>query len=125
MRYLLLIILNSPVILLAITNLFTRYKLGRISKQRFRMQMFLWLVVLIVLIGSFPVYNILSSKPTLASSGLSMFDIIQTTAIILLFYVANTQRQKIEWTERTLRDLHQELSIKLSEVDNAKASKRR
>lgn len=125
MRYLLLIILSSPVILLAIINLFTRYKLGKISKQRFRIQLFLWLIVLVVLIGSFPVYNILSSKPPLASGELSIFDIIQTIAIILLLYVANTQRQKIEWTERTLRDLHQELSIILSEVDNAKTSKRR
>lgn len=124
MRYIVLILLNLPVILLAITNLFTRYKLGRISKQRFHIQIFLWLVVLTVLIGSFPIYNVLSSKPTLASSGLSVFDIVQTTAIILLFYVANSQRQKIEWTERTLRDLHQELSIKLSKVDNEKSSKR-
>lgn len=123
MRYILLVLLNLPVILLAITNLVTRYKLGRMSKQRFRIQIFLWLIVLTVIIGSFPVFNILSGKPTLDSGQLSMFDIVQTTAIILLFYVANNQRQKIEWSERTLRDLHQELSIKLSEGHNEKTSK--
>lgn len=114
MRYILLVLLNLPVILLAITNVLTRYKLGRISRQRFRIQIFMWLIVLTVIIGSFPAFNILSDRQTFDSGELSMFDIVQTTAIILLFYVANNQRQKIEWTERTLRDLHQELSIKLS-----------
>jgi amino acid transporter len=123
MRYAFLIVLNLPVILIAIINLFTRYKLGRISKRRFRIQISSWLIILAVLIGSFPVYNILSSRPTLTSNSLGVLDIIQTTAIILLFYVANNQRQKVEWNERMLRDLHQELSIKLSGVDNAKASK--
>jgi hypothetical protein len=48
---------------------------------------------------------------------LSLFDIVQTTAIVLLFYIVNTQRQRIDQNERRVRDLHQELSIKLSAHD--------
>lgn len=114
MRYLLLVLLNLPVILLAFTNFITRYKLGKISKERFRVQFFLWFILLVVLIGSFPVYNYLTGKSIFEARDLTMFDIVQTTAIILLFYVINNQRQKLESTERMLRDLHQELSIKLS-----------
>lgn len=114
MRYLLLVLLNLPVILLAFLNFITRYKLGKISKERFRVQLLSWSILLIALIGSFPVYNHFAGNPVLDAKGLSMFDIVQTTAIILLFYIINNQRQKLESTERMLRDLHQELSIKLS-----------
>lgn len=79
--------------------------------------MTLWLLILIVLVGSFPVYNYLSGRPPLDSHELSLFDIVQTTAIVFLFYIANSQRQKMEWNERILRDLHQELSIRLSKKD--------
>lgn len=115
MRYIVLLLLNVPIISVALLNLVTRYKLKRISNRRFRMQMILWAVLLIVLIFSFPLYNYLAGNPILDSHELSLFDIFQTTAIIFLLFVVNNMRQKIEWTEKTIRDLHQEISIKLSE----------
>lgn len=114
MRYGILVLFNLPVILLALTNLITRYKLGKISLVRFRKQIVLWLTLLLLLLSSFPIYNFLSGRPLLDSQELSTFDIVQTTAIIALIYIVNNQRQKIEQTERYLRDFHQELSIKLS-----------
>ncbi len=121
MRYIFLLLLNVPIIAAALLNLVTRYKLGRITKRRFKIQMLLWAILLVVLIFSFPAYNYLTGKPILDSHELSLFDIFQTTAIIFLIYVLNNMRQKIEWTEKTLRDLHQELSIRLSEDENAKS----
>ena len=115
MRYAILVLLNIPIIALAFVNFITKYKMRKITKQRFKTQVLLWLSITVVLIGSFPIYNYLSGRAPLDSHELSLFDIIQTTAIILLFYVANSQRQKVEANERNLRDLHQELSIRLSE----------
>ncbi len=120
MRYGILVLLNLPVILLALINLVTRHKVGKINKTKFRKQIFLWLITLIVLVSSFPVYNLLSGRPLLDSQELSAFDIVQTTAIIALVYIVNNQRQKSEQTERYLRDFHQELSIKLSQASNDK-----
>lgn len=114
MRYLILILLNTPIIALALLNIITRYKLGKLPKKRFKFQVFLWLSVLIVLIGSFPFYNHLTGRPPLESIMLSSFDIIEITTIVFLFYIVNNLRQKQEQTERRLRDLHQELSISLS-----------
>lgn len=114
MRYVILVLLNLPVILLALLNIITQYKLRKVSKQRLQHQVLLWLVVLLVLMSSFPIYNLLVGKPLLDSSELSLFDIVQTTAIILIFYIVNRQRQRIEQSEKIIRDLHQELSIKLS-----------
>ena len=114
MRYLILVLLNVPIILAALINIITQYKLRKVSVTRFRHQLIIWMVIMVVLIGSFPLYNIPIGHPPLDSSELSLFDILQTTAIILLFYIANNQRQRIDQNERRLRDLHQELSIRLS-----------
>jgi len=114
MRYAILIILNLPVILLALFNILTQYKMGKVSKNRFRQQIILWLFILVILVCSFPFYNYLAGRPLLDSAELSSFDIVQTTAIIVLFYGFNSQRRKVERAEKTIRDLHQEVSIKLS-----------
>lgn len=117
MRYIILVVLNTPIILLAFLNLVTRYKLHRISSRRFWIQFLFWSLILAVLVGSYPIYNLISGRPPLDSHELSLFDIVQTTAIMFTFYIINIQRQTIEWNERTLRDLHQELSIKLSDTN--------
>lgn len=114
MRYLTLILLNTPIILLAFLNIVTQYKMHRIPRRRFYQQLLLWVIILTVLIGSFPVYNLAVGRPLLDSIDLSAFDIVEITAVIFLLYIVNDQRRKIDHTERQLRDLHQELSIRLS-----------
>jgi hypothetical protein len=116
MRYILLIVFNIPLILLALMNIVTQYKLKKITKGRFYQQVTLWVVLLAVMIGSYPLYNYMSGRALFDSHDLSVFDIVQTTAIVLLIFITNHQRQKIEATERRLRDLHQEISIKLSDI---------
>lgn len=115
MRYLLLLLLNLPVILLALMSIVTQYKMNRMSRERFRSQMILWSVALVVIICSFPIYNLIVGKPLLDSAELSLFDIFEITIIVVLVYSLNNQRQRVERNEKTLRDLHQELSIKLSQ----------
>ena len=114
MRYIILVLLNIPIILLALLNIITQYKMKRTSRRHFAKQLALWIIILLVLIGSFPLYNSIIGRPALDSTDLSAFDIIQTTVIVFLFYIINNQRRKTDQIERRLRDLHQELSIKLS-----------
>jgi len=102
----------------------TKYKTGRIPKSRLYKQLILWIAIFIVIAGSFPLYNHLSGKAIFESSSLTLFDITQTTVIILLIYVLGTLHQRIENNEKRLRDLHQELSIQLSKQLNEKSSKR-
>jgi len=115
MRYIILLLLCAPLILLALLNLVTIYKLGKISKQKFIGQITFWSILLIFLVGSFPLYNYINERPVLDSHELSLFDIAQTTVIIFMLYAFNTLRRKIDDTERRLRDLHQEISIILSD----------
>lgn len=117
MRYLLLVLLNVPIILLALVNIVTQYKMGRISLSRFRIQIIWWLIILVVLTCSFPAYNLLTGSEPFRSSKLSSFDIMQTTAIVYMIYILNTYRRKLDHNEKLIRDLHQELSIRLSNSD--------
>lgn len=113
-RYLLLFLLNLPFILAGILSAITQYKLKRTEKKRFIGQVFIWLILLIGLATAEPLYNWLFSSGLTQTESLSLFDVVQITAIILLLYIANRTRLKLETVERRLNDLHQELSIKLS-----------
>ncbi|MGV9002173.1 MAG: hypothetical protein ACOH18_04460 [Candidatus Saccharimonadaceae bacterium] len=115
MRYIILVIINLPILMLAFLNLATKYKLKKIDRRKFYGQTLIWFIILVVIVVSFPAYNLMAGNPVLDSSELSLFDITQTTVIVALIYVVNNQRQKIERNEKRTRDLHQELSLRLSE----------
>ena len=114
-RYLLLFLLNIPFILMAILGQITQYKLRRSSKRRLYVQIALWLLIAIGLLTAEPLYNWLFSNGLTQTESLSLFDVVQITAIIILFYVANRSRVKLDILERRMHDLHRELSIRLSD----------
>ena len=114
MRYLVLVLLNFPIVMSALVNIITQYKLGKVSNSRFKHQIIIWITILVVLVSSFPLFNIATGRSPLDSHELSLFDIVQTTAIVFLFYAFNSQRQRFDQAERRVRNLHQELSIRLS-----------
>lgn len=118
MRYIILILLNLPIVFLAFLNIITQYKLKKITKQRFTRQLFMWLLISLVVIFAFPVYNLLAGKIIFSSTDLSLFDIAEITSIIFIFYIVNNQIRKLNASERRLRELHQELSIILSKMDS-------
>lgn len=117
-RYLLLFLLNLPFILAGILGALTQYKLGRINQRRFIAQTVIWMILLIGLALAEPVYNWLFARGFTQTESLSLFDVVQITAIVMLLYIANRTRLKLEVLERRLQDLHQELSIRLSDKDH-------
>ena len=113
-RYLLLFLLNLPFILAGLLGALTQYKLGKASRRRVVVQFTLWLIILLGLIVAEPLYVWLYKNNFTDTQPLSLFDVIQITAIVMTFYIANRTRAQLELTEKRLNDLHQELSIKLS-----------
>ena len=114
-RYLLLLIFTLPFILLSIISAITRYKLGRSTKKRTFVQILIWLLILVGLALAESIYNWLFQSKLTQTEPLSLFDVIQITAIVIVFYIANRSRVKIDALENRLQDLHRELSIKLSD----------
>lgn len=114
-RYLILFLLNIPFILLAILGAITRYKLNHSTKKQFIAQIIIWLIVLIGLASAETIYNWLFQYKLTQTEPLSLFDVIQITAIVITFYIANRSRTKLDVLEKQVHDLHQELSIRLSD----------
>ena len=116
-RYTLLLLLNLPFIFAAALSQITQYKLGKSSRKRLYVQLVIWATILTGLIFAEGIYNWLFAKGLTQTDSLSLFDVVQITAIVMLFYIVNRFIQKIETIEHRLNDLHQELSIRLSEKD--------
>lgn len=113
-RYLILVLLNIPLILTAIANAFVSYKMNHISKRRLVYKVVFWTVLLIGLIFTQSIYTWLYSEGLTQTEALSLFDVVLITASLLMFFLINRLYVKVDVLERRFNDLHQELSIKLA-----------
>lgn len=114
-RYLILVILNTPLLIAAMINTLVGYKLGRMTRRRFFLGIAFWLVLLVALVCVQPIYSFLFSNKLTQTEPLSLFDVVQITGIIFTLFIANKAYGKADLLERRLQDLHQELSILLAE----------
>ncbi|MBP9738930.1 hypothetical protein KBD20_04535 [Candidatus Saccharibacteria bacterium] len=113
-RYFLLFLLSLPFVLAAILSQITQYKLNTITRARLGLRVSQWLLILAGIVTAEPLYAWLYSNGFTQTQSLSLFDVIQITGIIFVFYIANRNRQKIEMLEIRLKDLHQQVSIRFS-----------
>ena len=113
-RYLLLVLLNLPLILSALFASLVDFRLGKISFRKYVFRTSLWILILSGLISAKFMYDFLSTSNLTQTEPLSLFDVIQITAVITVLFIANRSRIKIESLERRVNDLHQEISITLS-----------
>lgn len=118
-RYLLLFILTAPIITAAITNALVRYKLKRIGMKRFILECVFWTLTLAGIGLTKFIYQYMFSNNLTQSEPLSLFDVFQITAIIILMFTIVRVRAKQEFIEKRLQDLHQELSIQLSDKNRS------
>lgn len=116
-RYLLLILLNLPLIIAGMVSALVDYKLKKLPRRKFVVQLSVWAVILAGLLAAEPIYQFLFSNQLTETEPLSLFDVMQITGIITILFMANRSRIKVERLERRVQDLHQELSIKLSKND--------
>ncbi len=114
-RYLLLVLLNLPFALIGILNAIVGHRLGRIPRSRMSLRVTFWLLVVAGLALAEPVYSFLFSNNLTRTEPLSLFDVIEITAIIGLFLLYSRLRAKHDALDRKLQDLHRELVIRLAE----------
>jgi hypothetical protein len=118
-RYLILVLLNTPLVIAGVLDAVVSYKLNRSSHRRFIFRILVWTIIFCGLIFMEPIYNFLFSNQLTKTEPLSLFDVIQITGIIFTFFIANQAYARVDVLERRIQDLHQELSIQLS-VDKEK-----
>ena len=113
-RYLILLLLNTPLVLAALVSALVDYKMGKYSKKKYIGQSFIWLTIFAGLASTKIIYEFLFSNHLTQTEPLSLFDVMQITGIIVVLFIANRSRIKLEALERRTQDLHQELSIRMS-----------
>lgn len=119
-RYLLLVILNTPLIVAGMVNAVVSFKLGRSGRRRLIFRLVLWGLIFLGLLFTKSIYDFLFSNHLTETEPLSLFDVIQITGIILVFLIANQAYNRVDLLERRIQDLHQELSIRLSKDKNGR-----
>lgn len=117
-RYLILVLLNVPLAMAALLGATVDYKMGKYSRRKYLFQVALWILILAGLACAYPIYQFLFSNNLTNTEPLSLFDVIQITGIIYILFTANRSRIRIDSLERRVHDLHQELSIRLSEDES-------
>lgn len=113
-RYVILVLLNLPLIVAGITGALVDYKLNKSSGRKFIISTLLWLSILAGLILAEPLYIFLAEHNLTRTATMSLFDVILFTGLIYIFYLLGRSRSKLEYLERRTNDLHQEISIRLS-----------
>lgn len=113
-RYLILVLLNIPLVIAAILNAVISYKLGHLSLKRFIIKVSFWVAVLLALISTDAIYTTLYSNGLTQTEPLSLFDVLQITGVVYVFYLVNRLYVKVDVLERKFNDLHRQVSIDLS-----------
>jgi len=113
-RYLILVILNTPLVLLALLNAIVSYKLNHITFRRMIFKIVFWFTVATCLLFTETIYRFLYTNGLTQTEPLSLFDVIQITGVILMFFLVNKLYVKVDVLEKRMQDLHQQLSIRLA-----------
>lgn len=116
-RYIILLLLNVPFIIAGLVSTTINYKLSKISKLRFLFRAAFWLIIFVGLASTKTIYEFLFSNKLTRTEPLSLFDVIEITGIIGIFFIVNKTRARMHNLERKVQELNQELSIKLSSRD--------
>jgi glucan phosphoethanolaminetransferase (alkaline phosphatase superfamily) len=110
-RFLLLILINLPIILVGIISAITDYKTKRSSKRKYIAEVTLWLLIGVGLVFIEPIYNTLIRYNLTNSTPMSLFDIVLLTLVLLcLFLIKQTNEKNMQLANKVAR-MHENLAI--------------
>ncbi|NBU34152.1 hypothetical protein EBZ38_10815 [bacterium] len=87
-----------------------------ISRLRLIFKVTFWTAVIVCLVFTESIYAYLYEQGLTKTEPLSLFDVIQITGVIYIFFLVNRLYVKVDVLERRNQDLHQKLSIRLSDT---------
>jgi hypothetical protein len=114
-KYQLLFLLNIPFVLFGLARIIIALKKGETRTVGIIVRTSFWIVILVGLLFSENIYNFLVMNGLTDSTPLSIADVILVTGINLCFALILRLYTKIEKQERRFVDLHESISIKLSD----------
>jgi hypothetical protein len=110
-KYLLLLLINTPLLAIGILEALSGYKTNRISRRRCIVQVLFWLSVAVVLVLMEPIYNTLIRFNLTNSTPLSIFDIVLLTLLLFCLFLIKKSNESITRLNRKISRLHESLVI--------------
>lgn len=123
-KYLLLVLINAPIVLLGIVRAITRYKTkpARISKNKAIYEVVFWLSIGVALSFAQPIYNALVRYNLTDSTPMSLFDVAVLTLFVFALLLIVETNEELTSLKKTVSRLHEKLAI-MDAVDHEKTSK--
>ena len=113
-KYLIIVLLNMPVIVMGILWSTVSYKTKKMSRKRFVTEVAVWLAIGTSLILIEPIYNSLIRNGLTDSPPLSLIDVIILTLLVLCLFLIERLQEKITLLNKKFSLLHEEIVIQNS-----------
>jgi len=112
-KYLLLVLINAPIVLIGIVRAITRYKTkpARISKSKCVTEVVFWLAIGVGLSFVEPVYNELIRHNLTDSPPMSLFDVALLTLFVFALLLIVETNEELTSLKRTVTRIHEKLAI--------------
>lgn len=124
-KYVLLVLINAPIMLIGIVRAITRYKTkpARISKSKAIIEVLFWLAIGVGLSFVEPVYNTLIQHNLTDSPPMSLFDVAVLTLFVFALLLIVETNEELTALKRTVTRIHEKLAI-VDEIEHEQARKK-
>lgn len=112
-KYLLLVLINTPIMLIGIVRAITRYKTkpARISRSKAIAEVLFWLAIGVALSFAQPIYNTLLRHNLTDSSPMSLFDVALLTLFVFSLLLIVETNEELTALKKTVSRIHERLAI--------------
>jgi hypothetical protein len=110
-KYAILVIVNLPLLLIAIVGAMTNYKTGRISKRKATIEIVFWLIVGVLLVLIEPLYNTLIRHNLTNSAPMNIFDVGLLTLFIMSLLLIKHINEKVTRLNRKISRMHESIVL--------------
>jgi hypothetical protein len=125
-KYLLLVLINLPIVLIGVARAITRYKTkpARISRDKCVLEVVFWLAIGVALSFVEPIYNTLIQHNLTDSPPMSLFDVVVLTLFVFCLLMIVEVNEELTAQKKTISRLHEKLAIvEADEVEQLKGRK--
>lgn len=114
-KYVIFIILNTPLVLYLMFNVVLLYKLKKLRLPQAILRLSLWGMLLLGIWFTQPITDFLYQNELTASPPLSIFDVFLTTGVLVCFVMIGRAHSRIRELEDRFTAFHEKASITFSE----------
>ena len=119
-KYVLLVLINIPLLIVGVVSALTHYKTKRISKRRMVVEVAFWVSIGVALFFAQPLYNALVEHNLTDSQPMSLFDIALLTIIIFCLLLIKSSNERITQLHKKISRMHENLAISSPDEENHK-----